>query len=45
MAKPVKKILQETYDKLKQVVEKLTGAANQQKKPSLVLQPVRNKKY
>lgn len=43
MAKSVKKVMREEYDRLKKVLEKMIKPRKEQNFPSLVLQPVRNK--
>ncbi len=44
MAKSVKKGIREEYNRLKKVLEKLLKPKKNQSFPSLVLQPVRDKK-
>jgi hypothetical protein len=43
MARSVKKVLQEQYDRLKKVMEKIIKPKKEEPVPQLVLQPVRNK--
>ncbi len=43
MARSVKKVLQEQYDRLKRVMEKIIKPKKEEPVPQLVLQPVRNK--
>ena len=45
MANSTKKILQQEYNRLKKIFEKITSPQKKQSAPQLVLQPVRNKKY
>jgi hypothetical protein len=37
--------MQQEYERLKKVLEQFINHGSKQNKPSLVLQPVRNKKY
>jgi len=43
MAKTVKKVLHEEYNRLKKVFDKLIKPKKEQAAPQLVLQPIRNK--
>lgn len=43
MARSVKKVLQEQYDRLKKVMEKIIKPKKEEPVLQLVLQPVRNK--
>lgn len=45
MAKSLKKSLKEEYNRLKRVLEKIVNPKKEQAYPSLVLQPVKNRKY
>ncbi|MBL7747817.1 MAG: hypothetical protein JNM19_10345 [Chitinophagaceae bacterium] len=45
MSKSVKKAMREEYNRLKKVLEKILQPKKEQSMPSLVLQPVRNKKH
>ena len=45
MANSTKKILQQEYNRLKKIFEKITSPQKKQFAPQLVLQPVSNKKY
>ncbi len=42
MANSTKKILQQEYNRLKKIFEKITSPEKKQSSPQLVLQPVRN---
>jgi hypothetical protein len=43
MAKSVKKVMKEEFDRLKNVLERLIKPKKEKNYPSLILQPVRNK--
>lgn len=45
MAKSFKKTLKEEYNRLKKVLDKMINPRKEQAFPSLVLQPVKNRKY
>lgn len=45
MAKSFKKTIKEEYNRLKKVLEKIVNPKGQDAYPSLVLQPVKNRKY
>lgn len=45
MADRHKKILNETFNKLKKAFEKITNPGYKELKPQLILQPCRTKKY
>ena len=45
MGKSVKKVLKEEYDRLKKVMKNIVNPKKQDAIPSMVLQPVRQKKY
>ncbi len=45
MGQNVKKVMQEEYNRLKKVMEKLIKPKKDQRLPSLILAPVKNKKY
>lgn len=45
MAKSFKKALKEEYNRLKKVLDKIVNPKKDQAMPSLVLQPVKNRKF
>lgn len=45
MAKSFKKTIKEEYNRLKKVLDKMINPKKEQAFPSLVLQPVKNRKF